>query len=212
MAVALPALTAAPGAGKNDWGRLGRLAKTQTVKVYSTDGKARTGTLQEFRADGLRFEDENKLTEILPRDIQSTTLTDGGLVRKVEGHPAFRSGQVVELTMRDGRLIKGTVRTFNEGRLRLAQSTAIVDLRREDVVRLTSRSHKCWPAAVIGGLAGAVFGLGAIKCGSLGCGDSGESQGKLPAQAFVVGPLVGAGVDLAIGCTKTIYEVVPPGT
>ena len=209
LAVVLPAFSAAPGTGKNDWGRLGRLAKTQTVKAHVRDGRVLTGTVQEFRADGLRFEDENKLTEINPRDIVSTVLSEGDLARKIEGHPAFQAGQTVQLTMRDGRPIEGTVRGFNEGKgsLRLAQRTAIVDLRRDDVVRLTSRSHKCWPAAVIGGLAGAAVGFVAISGDTLG---PGESEGKLAAQSFVGAPLVGAGIGLAIGCTKTLYEVVSP--
>ena len=201
LAVVLPALAAAPGGGKNDWGRLERLAKTQTVKVQLRDGQVLTGYVQEFRADGLTFVDENKLATIRTRDIESTSLSEAGQVRKIEGKPPFQRGQTVELKMRDGRVRQGTVQQFSaqDERLWLAETSSTLQLDRADIVRvMAKRSGQRARNALIGAAAGGaiLWGVARAKsdprCFEPNAHCTGNPPGVVGAMGAVIGAIGGA--------------------
>jgi small nuclear ribonucleoprotein (snRNP)-like protein len=198
---------AAPAIRAGDWGSLGRLSRAQTVKVHLRDGRVLRGTVQQVGADSLSLVDEKKLTEIRTRDIESTLAFEDGEVREIKGNgPSIQVGQVVELKMRDGRLFKGSVHEFFEAgsSLRLAQSGAVTDLRRDDVVRVTKKTR--WLTAAIGGAAGMSFGFCCVPKDSLA---KGESRAKVYAGYLIPPALILAGIGAAIGYNQTIYEVAP---
>jgi len=203
MPVFILLVFAAPAVQAGDWVSLGRLSKTQTVKVHLRDGRVFKGTVQQVGTGSLSLVDEKKLTVIKTRDIQSTLVFEDGEVREIEGNsPSIQAGQAVELKLRDGTLFKGRVHEFFEAgkSLRLVQSGAVVDLQRDNVVRVTKKNR--WLTATIGGAAGAVLVLCCAKKDSLAIG---ESQADAIATYLLPPALIFAGIGAAIGYDRTIY-------
>ena len=90
---------------------------------------------------------------------------------------------------------------FEAGKsLRFVQSYAVVDLRRDNVVRVTKRAR--WLTAAIGGAAGAALVLCCVEKDSLAIG---ESQADAIATYLIPPALIFAGVGAAIGHDQTIY-------
>jgi len=210
LAIALPAFAGTSGTSKNDWGRLSKLAETDTVKVHLRDGRALTGSILEFQSDGLTFLDERKVTKIRQSRITAAAVTELDQVFRIEGAPHLQTGQTVELKLRDGRILSGRVREAeaNGDSLTLVEPGAAERIAREAVVRvIRSRRAK---SAKIGAIAGAASLTGlmmAVPKDSLG---PGESKAQLMAAwgvgGAIVGGAVGAGIGAAIGYPETLYE------
>ena len=156
----------------------------QTVKVYLRDGRVLKGAVHQFGPDGLGFVGPENITQVKRGDITHTT----GLIRKEE---------VLELTLRDGRVLNGTVQGESEEMVGLLEPQNIVQLKRADVRRVTTRGRLL--AAGIGALA-----LG----GAFGIANAGSKEGTPAVRAFGTCAMaaVGAAIGAAIGHTSTIYE------
>ena len=125
MLVSILLVCAAPAVRAGDWGSLGRLSKTQTVKVHLRDGRVLKGTVQRVGADILSLVDENRLTVIKTRDIQSTQVFEDGEVRVIEGNsPSIHTGQAVELTIVTARYSRAVCMNSSRPGNRCASSKA----------------------------------------------------------------------------------------
>jgi hypothetical protein len=191
--------TFAGSASANDWDRLGRLSKTEEVKVYLQGGPAIQGTIQQFGADGLGLVEQEKLTKVTFKQIESTAqLKDGAEFRRIDGYTRFQKGETVELKMRDGRVLQGAVQdvNLNYELLWLAETGAAAQLRREDIVRvmLKRRGHRGRNAAIgTAGGAAILWGIARLKSGPECFGPSAvRCYGTPPATFGVLGAILGA--------------------
>ncbi len=209
LAVMLPAFGAA--SGKSDWDRLAQVADTSAVKVHLRDGRALTGNVLEFRPDGLTFMEERRITRIGQSRITAAVISEPGqAVERITGNPRLQSGQNVELTLRDGRVLSGQVRGVDsrDESLTLAETDAALHIAREDVVKVT-RNHRSKSAA-IGAIGGAGVLAGVLAGSTKDTLHQGESAAKAWAGLFAVAVIVGGGVGAAIGAAigyrETLYE------
>ncbi len=213
LAVVLPALAATPE--KSDWARLAQLAATQTVKVHLRDGRTLTGSILEFRANGLTFLEDRKVTRIRPSRITRATVTEmGQVVKVIEGNPHLQAGQTVELALSDGRALSGRVREvdYNDDSLKLVESRAAEQVAREDVLRVT-RNRRA-KSAKIGAIGGAALMVGLAAAGPKDSLKPGEGAGAAWAGLLAGGALIGAGLGAAIGAgigyPETLYRAPTP--
>ncbi len=211
LAVALTAFAATPGSGKNDWGRLAKLRDTETVKLHLRDGRVLTGSILEFRTDGLTFLDERRVTKIRPSHVTRAAITElGQVVQVIEGNPRLQTDQTVDLKLRDGRVLSGRVREVdsNGDWLMLAESGAAEQVANENVVRVTR--NRRGRSAKIGAAGGAALMVGLVAAAPKDSLKPGESAAAAWAGVLVGGTLVGAGLGAAIGTAigypETLYE------
>ncbi len=213
LAVVLPALAAAPE--KSDWANLGQLAATQTVKVHLRDGRTLTGSILEFRANGLTFLENRKVTKIRPSRIRKATVSElGQVVKVIEGNPHVQPDQTVELALSDGRALSGRVQEvdYDGDSLKLVESNAAEQIAREAVVKVT-RNRRA-RSAKVGAIGGAAVMVGLAAAGPKDSLKPGESAGAAWAGLLVGGALIGAGlgagIGAAIGWPETLYKAPTP--
>jgi hypothetical protein len=186
LAATLPAF-AASGA-KNDWDRLSRVSKLQTVKVNLRNGRVLKGRIQQFDLDGIRVAEEKNWSRFKARDFEA------GLTHK--------SGETVDLRLRSGAPVQGVVMEVNtrDNEVSIIETTRLTHVDRADVAKVTKRTHL--GTAAIGAAAGAPLIL-LTDHDSLG---RSETLGGRIAGDMAVGALLGAAVGAIVGRTVTIYD------
>ncbi len=215
MLVSFSLAFAAPAVGAGDWGSLGQLSKTQTVKVHLRDGRVLSGTVQQFGADGLGLVEQKEWTKVPLNQIESTVqLKEGAEFRRIEGYTGFQKGETVELTMRDGRVLQGAVQEVDMDYklLRIAETSAAAQLRREDIVRVMLKrpGHRGRNAAIgTAGGAAILWGIARLKSGPECFGLLAvRCYGTPPATFGVFGAILGAvaGAVIPTGGWTEVYR------
>jgi hypothetical protein len=107
------------------------------------------------------------------------------------------SNKTVKVYVQDGRVLTGTIQQFRPDGLALA-SRGVAELKRENVLRVTTRARGL--TAVIGaGILGAAVGIPVSL--------DKKSSPQITGLAVGVSAGVGAAIGAAIGHTITVYEV-----
>ena len=200
LVAAAMAQTAAPvmaqeSAADDRWTRLGRLSKTATVTVQLRDGRVLTGTIRRVSPEGLDFVASHNDVSVKVADIESSS---GGL----------SAGKSVDLHLRDGPTISGTIVEVEGDSLRLIKADAVARLNRQEIqrIRQSVRGRSRLIGLAVGAVAGAIVGELSRRSAVARDPAVRYELAPVPAELAICGGAVGFLLGPIIRSEKTLWQ------